>query len=316
MHLPNFEDEVKDMKQFTIVLAVSIILFGNVAVAAEVIIPLKLIKALPVEGPENNQPSGLTIFNNTLFTVSDKHDDTIFQIQLMDDKAILLPYIKFKLSEPITEKDLDFEGLTTDDEGNFYLISEKGFRILRVSANGEEVSWVTPSLKPIGEEEGLFQARGGYIEGIALVGKNQFVVCAERQPRGILEIDIGTTPHQIRAFKYDKTKVKLPEGRDADFTGLFSEDKTLYALQRSGSVICKLIHNGQEFEEKDFWSFEAIVNSEQLRYSDTRFGNAEGLCMDKNRVFVILDNNDDFRYADPNDRRPLLLIMERPLSSN
>lgn len=300
------------MKRFTIVLTISFLLLGNIAVAEDVVTPLKLIKALPVEGPENNQPSGLTIFNNTLFTVSDKHDDTIFQIQLMDDKAILLPHIKFKLSEPIPEENLDFEGITCDDEGNFYLASETAFRILRVSANGEEVSWVTPSLKSIGEEKGLFQARGGYIEGITWVDKNQFVLAAERQPRGILEVDISRTPPEVRAFKYDKTKAKLPEGRDIDFVGLFSENKVLYTLHRSACVVCKLIHNGEEFEEKDLWSFKAIVDSEELRYSDTRFGKAEGLCMDANRVYVILDNNGDARDSDPNDRRPLLLIMERP----
>ena len=301
------------MKRFTIViLTISFILFSNLAVAEDIATPLKLVKALPVEGPEDNQPSGLIIFNNSLFTVSDKHDDTIFQIQLMEDKAVLVPHIKFKLSEPITEKNLDFEGITCDDEGNFYLVSETACRILRVSANGKDISWVTPSLKPYGEEKGLFQTPGAYLEGIAFVDKNQFVVCAERQPRGILEVDISREPCQVRAFKCDKTKAKLPEGRDMDFADLFSENKILYALQRSASVICKLIYNCQEFEENDLWSFEAIETSEQLRYSDMRFGKAEGLCMDANHVFVIFDNNGDHRYSNPNDNRPLLLIMERP----
>ncbi|MBD3288517.1 hypothetical protein GF337_06895, partial [candidate division KSB1 bacterium] len=43
---------------------------------------LKLVQAYPVEGPPNIQPSGLTIWQDTLVTVSDKHDDTIFKIIL------------------------------------------------------------------------------------------------------------------------------------------------------------------------------------------------------------------------------------------
>ena len=39
---------------------------------------------------------------------------------------------------------------------------------------------------------------------------------------------------------------------------------------------------------------------------------AEGLCMDAERVYVVLDNNEADREVFPGDNRPLLLIMERP----
>ena len=34
--------------------------------------------------------------------------------------------------------------------------------------------------------------------------------------------------------------------------------------------------------------------------------------MDRDRVYVILDNNNDARRMYPDDLRPLLLIMKRP----
>lgn len=54
-------------------------LFCDYAYSDEMIIPLKMIQVLPVEGLEKCEPSGLTIINNTLYTVSDKHDSTIFE---------------------------------------------------------------------------------------------------------------------------------------------------------------------------------------------------------------------------------------------
>lgn len=300
------------MKLFSGVLVFIFLAWNPATISEEIVTPLKPVQVLAVEGPENNQPSGLTIFNNTLFTVSDKHDDTIFRVQLMDDRAVLVPHIQFKLSESVTEKVLDFEGITCDNEGNFYIVSESTFRILRVSSDGDRVSWVSPNLRSYGEKVGLFQTRGAYLEGITLVDENQFVVCAERQPRGIIEVNTDRIPSKAIAFKYDTTIVELPKDRNPDFTGLFWEDGILYTLQRNAYVLCKLVKGHQGFEEKDFWSYEAIVTREEFQYENMTFGRAEGLGMDKNYVYVILDNNGDARRSDPSDQRPLLLIMERP----
>ena len=299
------------MKPLIIALVLNL-LFSNAAPSEDEVTPLKLIKALPVEGPENNQPSGLTIFNDTLFAVSDKHDDTIFRVELRDDRAVFRPYLRFELSEPVPAKRLDFEGIACDEEGDFYLVSETAFRILRISADGEEISWVTPSLRSYGEKEGLFQTRGAYLEGIALLGRDTFLVCAERQPRGLIEVDMNVEPYAVRAFNTDETRLKLPAGRSPDFTGLFRENRDLYVIQRNADAICKLVYGGEVVEEKDIWSYTHIVNREDLRYSNMRFGKAEGLCMDEERIYLILDNNGDHRASNPEDRRPLLLIMERP----
>ena len=295
-----------------IILTITFILPIGTATGEEIARPLKLIKALPVVFHERVDPSGLTIRDKTLFTVSDKQDDTIFRIQITDGEAILVPHIKFRLSEPVAVRRIDFEGLTCDADGIFYLVSESLFRVLRVDPREDYASWATPSVQACGKEAGLFQVINANVEGIALVGRNQFVLCAERQPRGIIEVDMNTTPYKIKAFKYDKTSLKLPEGRNLDFADLFFENQTLYVLQRNSYVISKLVRNGQTFEEKDFWSYEAIETSEDLQYSNMEFGRGEGLCMDEDHIYVILDNNGDNRISDPDDRRPLLLIMQRP----
>ncbi len=273
---------------------------------------LKLIKALPLEGLENAEPSGLTMVDDVLYTISDDHDDTIFKITILEDKAILEPHIRFKIAIPDGEKTLDLEGITRDDEGNFYLVSESTFRILKVSADGKEVSWATPSLQLFGRAEGLFQRVNANLEGITFIGGNKFVLCAERQPRGILEIDLQRIPEQVRIIVNNESIIKPPRGRAPDYSGLYFEDDALYVLERGAHAICQIDLIEGKVVERTVWSYADIENREDLVYSDKKYGHGEGLYMDDENIYVILDNGGDHREIDPNDRRPLLLIMERP----
>lgn len=284
--------------------------------AADEPVPLRLIRALPVEGPENNQPSGLTLSGDTLFTVSDKHDGTIFRLELEDDRAVQVPHLTFHAEPPDAGlKKLDFEGLASDEDGGFYLASETAFRVLRCRADGERKAtwmWMTPDLRPHGEAVGLFQTSNANLEGIALLPAGELLVCAERQPRGLIEVDFEARPATVRAFNYNDTKLELPGGRNADFTGLHADESGLYAVVRNAEAICRIEYGESGLVEGEVWSYRHIVNDPALRYVDRRFGQAEGLCMDEERVYLIIDNNGDPREADPEDRRPLLLIMERP----
>jgi hypothetical protein len=274
-------------------------------------VPLKLHHVLPVEGPENCQPSGLTIRNDTLFTVSDKHDSVIYRVELQDTAAILIPYLTFRIPDPSGKGWFDFEGITCDDSGNFYIVSETRFRILRVSAR-EDIAWITPDLKPYGEAVGLFQVFNAYPEGIARTGVNQFVIAAERQPRGLLEIEIGKTNVSVNAYKFEEVKFPFAEGRSPDFADLFCYKDTLYALERNAFVVSQLIKENGQYRQGRGCSYEHIENDEALLYNDTRFGLAEGLCIDDRYIYIALDNNGDARRTNPNDTRPLLLILERP----
>jgi hypothetical protein len=47
-------------------------------------------------------------------------------------------------------------------------------------------------------------------------------------------------------------------------------------------------------------------------YEDRTFGMAEGIAIDEQRVYILLDNNEKARAADARDRRPTLFVFERP----
>ncbi len=268
-------------------------------------IPLEAIRVLPVEGPESNQPSGLFMHNDTLYTVSDKHDDTIFRIELGEDAAVFVPHIRFKASRSFGMFRLDLEGITRDETGNFYLASEGAFAILKISPDGKETSWKTTNLREVGESAGLFQTRGGYLEGITLMAPHRFLVAAERQPRGLIEIDTAGAQRVVEIANHGSTD---------SYTGLHREDENVYILQRGTATIRKTIRYLDVDAPSTIWSFSHIVNKPEYLYQHERFGakTAEGLAMDRDRVYVILDNNNDARRMYPADRRPLLLIMKRP----
>lgn len=273
---------------------------------------LKLVKALPVEYHESIEPSGLTSYDGVFYTISDDHDNFIFKLEIYEDKVVLNPEIKFEPPPMEGFNKFDFEGITCDNDGNFYLSSENTLQILRVSREGEKVSWLFESVKRYGETKGLFQIENANLEGIAWLGNNQFVLCAERQPRGILSLNLSENPPNIDVYNLNQTNVELQEPRFPDFTGLFVEGGDIWVLERAACRITKIEFQKDNVKLLQSWSYESIEMSDSLRYSDTLFTCGEGVCMDANYVYVILDNNRNPRLLDPEDRRPLLLIMERP----
>ncbi len=268
-------------------------------------VALEAISILPVEGPEFNQPSGLFMYNDTLYTVSDKHDDTIFRIELKPDRAVFVPHVRFKASRSFGLFRLDFEGITRDDSGDFYLVSEGAFAILKVGADGGNVSWITTNLREVGASAGLFQTRGGYLEGITLMGRDRFLVTAERTPCGLIEVDMAPKQRIVEIANHGSTN---------SYTGLHREEENVYILQRSTATIRKTIRYLDIDSPSTIWSFAHIVNKPEYLYQHEQFGakTAEGLAMDHERVYVILDNNNDARRMYPSDQRPLLLVMKRP----
>ncbi len=276
------------------------------------ITPLRLLQCLPVEGPDYLEPSGLTLHDGTLYAVSDKHDSVIFEVKLEEDAAKLIPHLNIRDAGLSGTGKLDFEGITCDDEGRFYLASESRCRILQVGPGARQAAWLTEPLWEAGKAKGLFRQPNAGLEGIARVGPGKFVLCAERQPRGLIEVNAGKQPVEAVAHLYDESKFAFGEGRSPDYAGLFHDGTDLYALVRNAYVISRLIKNESGYEEGPAWSYEVIVTEKSRRYVDMRYGKAEGLCMDAERVYIILDNNGIPRADDPKDWRPLLLIMERP----
>lgn len=288
-----------------------------VAAAAQVParVPLQLVQALPMEGPDNLQPSGLTLVDGELFAISDKHDHAICRVDLRRERAVLDPYITFDAPwSGAWTRGLDFEGLAYLD-GSFFLASESTFRVLRVGADGRGVEWVTPSVEVAGREVGLFGVTSARIEGIAALAPGRFLLAAEREPRGLVEVDVSASAPEegrLRAFALDATALALPAPRRPDFSDLFLEGQTLFALARNADAVVRVAFDETGLHELEAWTYGHVANDPQYAYADMTYGKAEGLCMDGERVYLVVDNNGQARQGDPSDTRPLLFIFERP----
>ena len=287
-----------------------VFLIGASARAGE-LLKLELHRVLPVEGPKNNQPSGLCLYKGNLYTVSDKHDNRIFRIDPGEKSARMVPALTFS---PPGKTYLDLEGVTCDERGNFYLASEKTCRIIRVSQNAATAVFLTPDLKPTGRTKGLFKVGNAMLEGITRAGPETFTLCAERQPRGILRVRLTKEGVRSDAFTCNRSRFMFPEKTSPDFSGLCMFRGRHYVLQRNARLISELGISKKGVREGEGWSYSHIVHRLSYRYAVIRYGMAEGLCMDDRFVYVILDNNNIPRLRYPKDRRPLLLIMKNPLA--
>jgi uncharacterized protein YjiK len=284
----------------------------NTAFSQDDVVALNLHRVYFVQGPDNFQPSGLTIINDCLYTVSDKHDHFIYFMELSDETAKAIPAVEIPLPFFSFIHSYDFEGITHDKSGKFYLASESQCRILCISPDGKNANWITPNLKPAGKKAGLFQTANAYLEGICCISSDEFIMCAERQYRGFLEINLKNMPINIFAYSSENSKFRFPEGSNKDFSGLCSYQNNLYVLERNAHLFSHFKRVNNQLTETTGWSYGHIETAATFRYADMTFGKAEGLCIDDQYIYIIIDNNNDHRADNPEDRRPLLMVFDHP----
>ncbi len=275
---------------------------------------LKLHAAMAIDVPEQVEPSGLTMRNDSLFTISDDHDHTIFYVAFdtTQKSAVLKPFLEFTAPVLPAVNHLDFEGITVDPAGNFYLVSEEAFRILKVSAGGQSAEWVTPDLQPFGAQVGLFKKNNANFEGLSITDDKNFTLCAEREPRGIMQLNLADLPQSITAIKQDHAVLPSPGRRTADYAGLAFFNGSIFCLERGIHAVTELSISDGKISEKSLWTFAHVENDAAWRYENMEYGHAEGLFVNKDFVYIIIDNNGDARQDDNNDRRPLLFIFAKP----
>lgn len=265
---------------------------------------LKLIKAFEVETYGGLEPSGLTLWDDKFYTVSDKHDK-IYQLDFISNKVTLKPII-----EIINNRDtkIDFEGITHDDE-NFYLVSEKYFQILKVSKDGTQQTWLTEPdvLKQAGEQVGLFKTHNANFEGLCVLGNGNFLLAAERQPRGFIEYN--NNDKSVKAYQMDSPVFEYEGNRSPDFTGLSCDDD-IYVLDRNADTIGKLERNKGQYQETTGYSYKNIINQKNFQYQDMKYGQAEGLVVKDNTFYIILDNNRSHLKNNQTNNNSLFLQLE------
>lgn len=267
---------------------------------------LQMVAVLPVDMPAALEPSGLTELNGELFTVADKDNYTIYRIDIQDSAASLVPAIHF--DAPRHWGLLDWEGVTADQAGNFYLISEKLGRLYKVNPDGTG-DWLTDDLREEASALGLFSKSNAGFEGVARIGDKQFIGAAEREPRGIVEfrIDSGIPSSQPQLMDHTLFSSRLNLLRIPDFSGMDYDDGKLYALFRNAHLVVQLEKTDAGYVEKQAWSYKHLETDPRWAFLDQTFGQAEGLVVRGKDVYLVMDNNLGGRQSNPGDRRPMFI---------
>jgi hypothetical protein len=269
-----------------------------------------LIRALPVEAPRPLEPSGLTVFGGSFYTVADKVDDTLYRVEWGEAAARLVPHRRFV---PPPGGRMDWEGITVDESGTFYLISEGQGRLARIPGAGP-AQWTSIDLRPAGREAGLFRKRNAGFEGIARLGDSHWLGAVEREPRGLVEWRADGTQAAYRVHTDSPFKAALPLIRIPDYSGLHADPHSgkVYALFRNAHLIVQLEKAGESWTETRAWSYAHIETDPRWAYRSQTYGQAEGLVVEKDLATLIFDNNLGGRQADPGDARPLIIQMRLP----
>jgi hypothetical protein len=268
---------------------------------------LQLLWALPIVSEERFQPSGLALSNGKLLTVSDKDDSTVYELVLSDSAAIARPFVRFS-APPEYAPPLDLEGIAVLDDGAMLLPSETHSSLLLVDTGGS-ARFIMGSLTSVGA--GLLRKRNAGLEGVTTLDDGSYLLAAEREPRGLISVDPAGCAAPS-AWSMDEPRYGRHGSRSPDFSDLSSFEGQVYALERNAHLVVRLERAADGWRESDAWSFASTENDPELAYSDQTFGLAEGLAMDSERVFVVLDNNQDHKASDPSDRRPTLFVLARP----
>lgn len=265
-----------------------------------------------IESTDAVETSGLVIRDNVLYTVSDDHND-IYKISLQDETAVLS--IEHNLDAmQLSVLNFDLEGITVVD-GEFFVVSETHHKLIRLK--GDKLEWVPDygSVYPDAAKIGLFKTRGAGIEAVTYLGDHTFLMAVERQPRGLIEVTLDdefkNIVHQSNQL-FDPSEHLSEGSRAPDLTGLYHYDGKTYALHRNANVIIELIKNksGQYVEGKS-WSFANIIYNPEYAYEDNTYGFAEGLAVDDDYFYVVIDNNGISRANNVEDKHPLLIRIQR-----
>jgi hypothetical protein len=270
---------------------------------------LTLVRALVVEGSAELDLSGLHWIGGRLLTVSDKVGNTVYEIQFSpgSEMARLKTHRTFT-PPPSPSGILDWEALQSGPDGSLYLASEKNGRIARLSPKARKATWLTPPTRTGGLEDS-----SAGLEGLAFLGENHFLLAKEREPSGLIEwrsavkSDPAFIWHPL-AF----THLNLPPERHSDIADLHREGERIYALARNAEAIVELERKDQGWKEGHAWSFSQAVRDPRHAYLAQKYGQAEGLTMNAEQIYLVIDNNRSGRVADPKDRRATLFIFQRP----
>lgn len=200
---------------------------------------------------------------------------------------------------------LDCEGLAVDARGRLYIAEESRRLVLRWDPETSRLERLEIDWSPVRSYFDPTELNASF-EGVA-VGRDRLYVANERQEGRILVVNLAT----LRVV--DDFAV-APEGsspKDARYSDLCWEGDSLWVLLRDARKVLKVDPDRKRvLAEFDYAAMEtASATAYGMIYAP---GFMEGLMVDGEHLWLLVDNNGFRRRARAGDTRPTLFRCRRP----
>lgn len=315
-------------------LAVCLALLTLPALAADWPV-LKLTAEHAVDGMRGGNLSGLAQCRGALWAVSDRDDDRIYQLDQAEAtwRAAPLEFIapippdtglpwglksRSWAASYIRGGELDFEGITCDQAGNLYIVSEAHAAVLQLPVEGEP-DWlkIDQSMVRQARASGMLLNFNALFEGLAInPAGDRLWLAAERERRGLVLVQrqqsVWTCGQSCVLFSeagVEMQPAQFPGAREQsrDFADLALFAGKLFTLERNAYRICRRDADSGAIER--CWSFAADALLPSRQYA-APYGLAEALVIDQDGAWIGVDNNNDTR-AD-GETRPIVWRFAAP----
>ncbi|MCG8296252.1 esterase-like activity of phytase family protein [Pseudomonas entomophila] len=296
---------------------------------------LKLTSEHAVDGMRGGNLSGLAGCRGALWAVSDRDDDRIYRLDQDNATWSAQPLVFTPPDVPdtglpwglksrnwaasyIRGGSLDLEGITCDQAGNLYVVSEAHAAVLQLPVDGEP-NWlrIDQAMVRQARGSGMLLHFNALFEGLAInPAGDRLWLAAERERRGLLAVQrqqsvwtCGRSCVLLSEAGVEMQPPQFPEARPVsrDFADLAWFEGKLFTLERNAYRICR--RDTETGEVERCWSFAADALIESRRYTQP-YGLAEALVIDKRGAWIGVDNNDRPRVD--GEARPIVWRFDAP----
>lgn len=247
----------------------------------------------------------LRLADGTLLTVNDKQAG-LYRIDGLDEGTVarlaLVPDVFTKASLDAacgqTAPAYDLEGLAIDDQGRFYVCDEISRHLFRFDPQTRKTERLATDWSPV--RKWISEDGNASWEGLA-IGGGELFLANERNIGRIVVVSMSTWKVQ-RTFS-----VSPPDrpARDVHYSDLCWNADRLWVLCRESQCILR-VEPGSGRVEAAF-GYGVIERDPKHGYlNPLPVGFVEGLAVQADSVWLLVDNNGIGRIADPKDIRPTL----------
>lgn len=266
---------------------------------------------VPPDGNRFDASALLRLADGTLLTVNDKQAG-VYRIEGLDEGAVarlaLVPDVFTKASLDTasgqTARAYDLEGLAIDDQGRLYVCDEISRNIFRFDPQTRKTERLATDWSPV--RKWISEDGNASWEGLA-IGDGELFVANERNVGRIVVVSMST-------WSVRRTFSAAPPdrpARDIHYSDLCWNANRLWVLCRESQCILRVEPKGGRVEAA--FAYGAIERDPKHGYlNPLPVGFVEGLAIEADTAWLLVDNNGIGRISDPKDIRPTLLRCRMP----